>query len=397
MSGTVARADDAMRHESEGSSFAAAVAGLGGVPSVEAPSVEAEPRHGRVRATAQTLLALAAALLATEALLRVVIPPEEAFGTWFSRGVHTPDEKYGLVFTPKFRGVMSHPDGVPCVPLELDRHGHRLPAGPEGAAEVVAVGGGSMMFSYGLADGDAIHTHVARRTTVPVRVRNTAWPGFDLVRNLHACRDVLGPDHGARVAVVAFYRLGPGPRPPEAPDQLPPPPPREELFAFFDDLAPGPRDPLTRRLGSLYYATYLGARGVEFARSVFLRCRGIGRYARGMLVPSVGPLTHEGALGVGDFARQRAIFSHVIDHFAANGTKVLVVLLPAASRGPEHYAAVGPLIPEGIPWLDLHREFGSGFLEGHTIAAGHYDAYAAARIGERIADAVSRLLAGAPE
>jgi hypothetical protein len=340
---------------------------------------------------------MAAALLATEALLRVAIPPEETFGTWFSRGVHTPNEKYGLVFTPGFRGVMCHPDGVPCVPLELDRHGHRLPSGPVGAAEAVVIGGGSMMFSYGLADDDAIHAHLARRARVPVRVRNTAWPGFDLVRNLHACRDLLGSDHGARVAVVAFYRLGPRPRPPEALDPLPPPPPKKELFAFFDDLAPSPRDPLTRRLGRAYYATYLGARGVELARSTFLQCREIGRQARRVLAPSGGPPTDTGALEVDDLVRQRAIFSHVTDHFAASGTKVLVVLLPAAARDAEHYAAVRPLIPEGTPWLDLHRELGAGFLEGHTIAAGHYDAHAAARIGERIADGVSRLLAGAPD
>jgi len=361
--------------------------------SPDTPSFGA--RGGRARAVAGTLAAVAVAILATEALLRVIIPPEDVFGTWFSRGVHAPDGKYGLVFAPGFHGVMSHPDGVPCVPLELDAHGHRMPAGPAGAPEVVMIGGSSMMFSYGLPDRDAIHTQAALRAATPLRVRNTAWPGFDLARNFHAQRDLLGPDHGPDVAVIAFYRLGPRPRPPEEFDALPPPPPRDKLFEFFNDLAPGPRDRVTRRLGGLYYATYLGARGVGFLKSAYLTGRSIAGSARDMISSGGGSPVSEGALAVEDLDRQRAVFEHVCGHFAARGAKVLVVLLPAAARGADHYAGVVPLVPEEIPCVDLHREFGAGFLEGHTIAAGHYDAHAAARIGGRIAEEVSRLLADA--
>jgi len=361
--------------------------------SSDAPSVK--EAGGRGRAVAVTLAAAAVAILATEALLRVVIPPEDAFGTWFSRGVHTPNEKYGLVFTPGFRGVMSHPDGVPCVPLELDARGHRMPSGPEGAPEVVVMGGSSMMFSYGLPDRDAIHTQTALRAETPLRVRNTAWPGFDLARNFHAQRDLLGQGYKAKVAVVAFYRLGPRPRPPERFDPLPPPPSREVLFEFFDDLAPGPRDPVTRRLGRLYYATYLGARGVGFLKSAYLGGRRIAGRAMDLISSGGESPVSEGAIGAEDLGRQRAVFERVCGYLEARGAKVLVVLLPAAARGADHYAGVASLIPEGVPCVDLHGEFGAEFLEGHTIAAGHYDAHAAAMIGGRIAEEVSRLLGGA--
>jgi hypothetical protein len=254
-----------------------------------------------------------------------------------------------------------------------------------------------MMFSYGLADDDAIHAHVARRASEPVRVRNVAWPGFDLVRNFHAYRDLLGPNAAPRVAVVAVYRLGPRPQPLVIPDPLPPPPPREKLFAFFDDLVPGPRDPVTRWLGRYYYATYLGARGVEFARNAALSGRALNRRARDVLTTGAGPAADEGALGAADLERQRVNLSYVCRHFTARGSKVLVVFLPVAARGSEHYTAIHPLIPEGTAWLDLHQEFGTGFLEGHTIAAGHYDAHAASRIGARIADEISALLAGEPD
>jgi len=361
--------------------------------SSDAPVVNS--RGGRARAVAGTLAAVVVAILATEVLLRIAIPPEDAFGTWFSRGVHTPDGKYGLVFTPGFRGVMSHPDGVPCVPLELDAHGHRLPSGPEGAPEVLVIGGSSMMFSYGLPDRDAIHTQTALRAATPLRVLNTAWPGFDLARNFHAQRDLLGPDHRPDVAVIAFYRLGPRPRPPETFDPLPPPQPREKLFEFFDDLAPGPRDPVTRRLGRLYYATCLGARGVGFLKSAYLRCRSIAGSAREMISWGGKSPVSEGALAPEDLDRQRAFFERVCGHFVARGARVLVVLLPAAARGADHYAGVASLVPDGVPCVDLHRELGTELLEGHTIAAGHYDAHAAAQIGARIAEEVSRLLADA--
>ncbi|MHC5053845.1 MAG: hypothetical protein ACYTKD_03905, partial [Planctomycetota bacterium] len=117
MSETDARGDGRTPGKGPASASVAAEAAGAGASSLEAPSVRAESRRGRVRLAARALLSVAAALLATEGLLRVVIPPEDAFGFWFPRGVHTPDAKYGFVFTPGFRGVMSHPDGVPCVPL----------------------------------------------------------------------------------------------------------------------------------------------------------------------------------------------------------------------------------------------------------------------------------------
>src|ERR1700676_4023392 len=99
-----------------------------------------------MRATFKSAIKFAGAflvgLVVPEVYLRLTILPEHNFCTWFSSGIHQPDNKYGFVFRPHYQGWMRHVEGVWNVPLSLDEHGFRLPAAESavGAQRILILG-----------------------------------------------------------------------------------------------------------------------------------------------------------------------------------------------------------------------------------------------------------------
>ena len=127
-----------------------------------------------------------AALIAAELFLQVSQSRTMLMGLYYAPGIHSPSERFGFVFTPHYVGVMQHPEGVLAVPLSLDEYGFRPPVvnrttGPY--AEVLFIGGMSMMFSYALLNEESLPAQVAHSAQHSLRVRNTAWPGFNFFRN----------------------------------------------------------------------------------------------------------------------------------------------------------------------------------------------------------------------
>jgi hypothetical protein len=144
------------------------------------------------------------ALASAEVFLRVMIPMEIIFRTWYSAGIHQPHEKFSYVFSPNYSGVMHHVDCVGGVPLRLDPYGFRLPAGT-GSRDVVLIGGASMRFSFGLSDSQTVHAENSRQLD-DATVRSAAWPGWEAYRGWHVYLDRLEPYVDADIAVVCLFR-----------------------------------------------------------------------------------------------------------------------------------------------------------------------------------------------
>lgn len=320
-------------------------------------------------------LALVAVLLAVEGVLQLTIGRTVVQDRWFEGRIHVPDAELGFRFAPGYRGAMRHPDGVFYEPLALDSLGfRRTPAGPAGAPDVVFIGGASNVLSYGLPDSLTIPALVAGAVGRPVRVHNTAWPGFEWRRNWTAYRRLLRPHVRPSVVVLSL---------PYAPAQVggwdAQPDPVGDLFRYDRGMVVPPGGAVLSRLGRwgrrslLLYR--LGRAGDAVAEALARRTAA-GR-AEGRPDPA--------ALGR---RRIEADLAALTDSIRADGAAVVFVTLPnRAAESPDLYA--GLAVPEGVPWVDLHRALRPR-MQGHWIARGHYGETAARWIAERIAPVVAR-------
>lgn len=135
--------------------------------------------------TAMVALLLGGVL--TEGFLRLLIPVEVQFETWFTPGLEKWDDEFGAVYQPGWKGMMRHIDGVyRGVPLQLDAHGFRLPVrnGLAGEpVEILLMGGRSAMMSYGLADEETVHARLADALPFPAEVQSIPSAGGNLLRD----------------------------------------------------------------------------------------------------------------------------------------------------------------------------------------------------------------------
>ena len=219
------------------------------------------------RALIGLLMASLLGCLAAELFVRLIMPLEIAYQTYYSPGVHTPDPKYGFVFTKNYRGRMVHSDNVPYVPVRHDEFGFRPPAATPTVGPIdtiVLIGGASMVYGYGVPHQYTLQATMVQAASRPIRVYNTAWPGFDAYRNFHVYCDFLEP-HIAhpKVAILCLYdvHLTDCAQWPDDMQRLPHPPPQAELFRFMDNMVYSPpKGLLTAALGRYYFKSFVAAR-----------------------------------------------------------------------------------------------------------------------------------------
>ena len=321
-----------------------------------------------------------AAVTAAELFLRLMVPPEVAFGTWYSPGIHRADEQFGFLFQPGYRGVMHHADRVGGVPLRLDARGHRRSAGT-GDRDVVLIGGASMVFSYGLPDAQTVHAELARRSP-DLTVYNTAWPGFGTLRNWHVFRDRFEPDIDPSIAVVFFYDAVPADFA-DTPDDfaLPAPQPRDRLFRFRSDLVLYHSGRIANLMGPWYYRSYVGHHLAAAADDLLDGLLGDPRDEPG--APSAP--ASDGA------ARFVALLRHLDDHFSQRGARMLVAFAPKRRRGADFYEPLAELVPPDIPWIDLHGPLITRLGPDDWIASGHYGPPITREMGRLLAERIEGL------
>ncbi len=343
----------------------------------------------------QTLLVLCLGLAAAESYLRLTIPLELMFDTWFTPGIHVRDETFGFRFAPDYAGEMWHRQGVFGVPIELDEHGFRptpTRRGAEPIRRVALIGGASMAMGFGLSDDATIAARLAVASQHRLDVRNTAWPGFDVHRNWLVFREAFG-DERFDLGVVLLYRVTLESFA-DVPDDLTSPAPMEQddPFRLMDGLVVEPPGPIAAVLGRSYYRSFV-AHGVLRRLDDGL-ARGVDR-PRPAGLPGAGHDIDPAAAKRGRRSRGRerlaALLAHIERGFAEQGARTLVVFLPMWAP-PDVYAPVERALPRGLPRRNLQRQLRRELRVRDTIAAGHYSAPQAERVARRLAVEVDGVL-----
>lgn len=348
--------------------------------------------------------ALLLAIVASELFLRLTTSFELHYGTWFSRGTHRMNPRYGLEYAPNASSVMSHPDGVYNVPLHLDKYGFRLPqsSSSEKTRSVVLLGGASMVFSYGLADADTLHAQVAHNAITPLTVYNTAWPGFDPFYNYLIYRDTLAREISPDLMILCVYnghdeQFSTS----ENWDNHSPPfneASASELFLVFPDLNVNPPY-IVKRLSwsKVYYSFYILAGPVNLFNAVIqfneMAFMAVNRLTTLFIKPaeaqSTIPVkaqstTSEETPAIGNF---HAFVTRLRHELLKTDTKLLVVFLPTRNeRDKNRYDTFMRSVPKGVPSIDLNNRYSEQFTgERLYIGDGHYNRKAVQLLGRAIA------------
>ncbi|MDV6029761.1 MAG: hypothetical protein F9B45_06560 [Phycisphaera sp. RhM] len=333
-------------------------------------------------------------VVAAECFVRLVVPFSLFYQTWFEVGIHQPDEELGFVFTPHYVGGMRHRDGAWRVPLQLDENGFRLPVSTDGNSDasgkdVVLLGGGSMMFCYGLRDDQTIAAHIAENSVVPVRVQTLSQPGFDIERDFYKFKRYFEGRLLPSVVVVNAYG-----RHSEtellAKYSSTPSKPVGDLFWFHDDIAMAPRG-LAHRIGRPYSQSYVLAGGCRLADKVYsplsrpedsVTERQIKRDHQGTenQAPDETNVREGG----------KDLFSEMQAYFERRDAKLILVFLPSNDDDPPATADATSQPFDHVTVLDLRGSL--SVADSDWIAAGHYGPRSARMVGAQIADAIQPLL-----
>lgn len=352
-----------------------------------------------------SIASLTLALFCSELFLSCVVPEALAFGSWFSNGVQKPDKEFGAVFSPNFSGTMAHKDGVFEVPLRLSDEGFRLPltnAPSLSAADIVFVGGHSMMFGYGLRDEQTIPGKVAKLLKHQVQVHNTALPGFDVVKNYKYFEQKLKQKLQPQVLVLSLYGKE---HKFERWDkmilnnyQVPSVENYEELFRFMDGrvTSPPPDALVAWSVGKWYYQSIIIHKLARLMDSYSLS------FGKSPLLANISQVPSRSALTVSpveDPVRGLEKFSWFIqtltDQLKTTNTQLLLVLLPVGvSLHEDIYAHLREKIVPGVRYVDIHQGLRER-LTGHGaywIADGHYSSYTSELIAKSISGEMDQVL-----
>lgn len=348
--------------------------------------------------------------VAAELFLRLIMPPEIAYQTFYSPGIHTPSPKYGFVFAKNYHGRMVHSDNVAYVPLRHDEFGFRPPAATPTAGPVdtiVLLGGASMVYGYGVPDQYTLPATMVQAASRPIRVYNAAWPGFDVYRMFHAYCEFLEP-HIAhpQVAILCLYNvdLADFAQMPDDMQHVPPPPPQAELFRYMDNMVlSAPKGLLSKALGRYYFQSYVGARlasALDRIVEVPLRiCRvATAPHPNGIAASSLLPSPSREAADARNLEKLVKFISYVDQYFQRQNTTLMVAILPVAAQlhTAEKYAPIVAALPRQIPCLNLHQELSGQLQPSHFLGAAHYGPYASTEIGRRLAARACQILAENP-
>ena len=332
------------------------------------------------------------AILIAEGFLNLVISPTMEKSLWFTGGIHQPDKKFGFRFSPNYHGWMRFPDGVYLERLELDEFGDRMPAErPGSGTDVVLIGGYSMTFSYGVKDEQTIHHVLCNKLKLPTRVRNTAWPGFDPVRNFQIYKDQVGTGKRAELAVVFFFEedLAVFAGLPDPTTDFKDPQAERDLFSFFGHHAlQRPRSKVQDLLGTLYYHSVLvhklgSTLGELEKKYIEQRSKLTREKAKGQTSPLPDP-SELGKLRIQQFANE-------LYAYFGNNEHVLFICLPSSDNA-EYYTPLVRALPKGAHVVDLNRTEMDSIRVLGTMALGHYTAPSCEFIGKRIAEELDPLV-----
>lgn len=322
-------------------------------------------------------------LLGAEGLVRVMVPVEIQYETWFTPGVHRYDARYGYVFAPGYAGWMRHAEGLWAGEwLELDRNGFREAAVEAGARQrIVCIGGRSLMMSYGLGDGEAVHARVAAHLSEPVEVRTTAWAGDSLERSWVLYLDKLAQEP-ADVAIVGIVNpwLGPFAKKTDY-DRLPPASSASFIFRFMDGVVVW-RGPLFEAYPRLSHGSYLGYSAYRAVDRWYVEWTG-ARGRQGEFGKLAG--TVEEARG---FAR---FLMHIRETLEAQGTRCVVVFLPRRGFPEDRFEVIQRELPAQLDWVDLNAEMTPQSRREDFFAGDHYTAAMSDRVGRRLAEVIEGL------
>lgn len=340
------------------------------------------------------VVGLGCAVAAAEAFIRLMVPVEIFFETWFTPGIHRHDRDFGFVFTPHYEGLMRHEEGLWVgTPLRLDKHGYRLPSRPAaevgavGSAEsgistplpkVLCLGGRSLMMSYGLADEQTVPARLVAHAPYPVEAHNTGWAGDSLERAWHHFSRTLDQEHRYAFAFIAVVNPWLAPYAGRTSFELVPDNrPAEEIFKFMDGVFLW-RSALFHEYPEVSHGSYLGyAAFRQWDRLDHLLAgrRPGQRREFGHLEGTPAQLE-----GFGRFLQ------FIQAELARRGTPSMVVFLPRRGFPTDRFDILSEAFPESLPYADLNKTMIEGTVRSDFFAGDHYTAAMADRVGQALAE-----------
>jgi len=348
------------------------------------------------------MLTLVVAVASAEAYLRLTVPFEIMYQTWFSRGVHTADDDFGLVYTKNFKGYMRHSDRSWNIPLDLDENGFRKSQSyscTDDCLDVVLLGGQSQMFGYGLQDRYTIAAEIAKASRVPIKVYNTAWPSLDLSLNFQVYKKLLENKVKPKFVILGLYNTTVASIRVMSDDfDFMHERPSKKIFQYFPDLFVVPLGKIASSVGPIYYKSYVTAGIISFVdRAIYFVERIMNADTETIRSVLYNKLLYGSSKKNSDNAEYLAnnnvnilkfqkFMTYLKTYFKKRDCELLVVFLPHASGVENLYSEVKAIIPPDVDVIDineeLHEETG---VKGNYIAAGHYNKHMTNLIGKRIA------------
>jgi len=339
------------------------------------------------------ILAILLGAILAEIFLRVLIPVEAQFETWFTPGIEQWDDDFGAVYRPGWKGTMRHVDGVyRGVPLELNEYGHRLPARnevPGTAKRILLMGGRSAMMSYGLADWETVHARMAQSMEQPVEARTIASAGGNLLRDWIQYRKHLMDENWDLVILSHVNPYLPAYSNHEAFDILPEPPPPEWVFHYMDGIVLW-RDGLFLKTGRAAFRSYLGYGFVRLADTFIKRFSEKGsKGTQGMAEVIARQAEAPDPKALSDYI---AFLEHISAHFEDRGIPVMVHLIPRPFAEEDQHAPYREALSRRLDVVDMQQKMHRSLSPELFIANGHYGPELARELGEALSVEVSARL-----
>lgn len=349
-----------------------------------------------MRLIQKSFLAITALVLGTllaEGFLRLLIPVEAQFETWFTPGIEEWDPEFGAVYRPHWEGTMRHMDGVyRGVPLKLDAHGFRpsvrntVPGTPR---RILLMGGRSAMMSYGLPDDETIPARMVAAASIPLEAQSIAWAGGNLQRSWNLYRRHLMDEDLDLVIISHVNPYLAAYKDHTAFDRMPPPAPKEWVFRYMDGILLW-RDGLFVKAGRAAFQSYVGYGMVRLADAALKELeewRGAPEKSQQAIIRAQAEAPDSVALA--DYA---AFLRHVESHFSDRGIPVLLHFIPRPFAERDHHAPYRQALSGEFDVIDLNQRLHNNLSPSSFIANGHYNRGLADKIGKELAREVSTRL-----
>ncbi len=342
-------------------------------------------------------------IVAAEFYIHLIVPYPIFYSTWFDQGIHQPDEQFGFIFTPNYRGAMRHRDGIWREPLELDKNGLRKSVSThdnqEPVQDVVLMGGASMMFSYGLKNDDTVAKQIAEDSDIPVRVHTLAQPGFALSHDFHKFERFLAKDVHPNVVVLCLYSSSDyqalqnefSPLHSQS---------NAHLFQNHQSIVLN-RPGLPNQIGRPYFQSYVLAGGCRLADIVSGKLSRLknkfvalnnDNHKEKEIEQSQQRLIKSNAVQCSTQPQKEDRLTHMRKYFEQYNTKLIVVTIPRFGTHVITQQQLNLLKSDHITTVNLKDSLEKNSDNNKWIANGHYSSQSAKTLGKRIATSIQPLL-----